>query len=194
MAHPLFRILTVFYPLCACMTAFAKPHSPSSHAQKPEDPNLRFIRQAYAYMDSGWDTLNGAVMMAYMTQDFQYTGMDGSVSNRNEYTDLVSGLLRDKFMITDKDGCDFDVHSSIGSVAVSGQDIVIDRTMLIELQSGTSDPHFSGAAHLQVKYHDTWARYANGWYMKTEAIRYVALKEHESYHSQMEIRSRRTTE
>lgn len=184
MTRRYFPIPAVAILFCLCGAAVAKPSAPH-HSQKAEDPNIHFIRQAYAYMDSGWDTLNGAVMMAYMTPDFQYTAMDGSVSGRSEYASLVSSLLRDKFVITDKDGCDFDAHSSIQSVAVSGQDIVIDRAMLVELQSGTSDPHLSSAAHLQVKYHDTWARYTSGWYMKAEAIRYVALKEHESYHNEI---------
>jgi hypothetical protein len=188
MAHSPFRILTVFCLLCACTAAFAKPHGSSGHAQKPEDPNLRFIRQAYAYMDSGWDTLNGAVMMAYMTQDFQYTTMDGSATGRTEYAELISRLLRDKFVITDKDGYDFDVHSAIKNVAVSGQDLVIDRIVVVELHSGTGDPRQSGSGLLQVKYHDTWMQFTNGWYMKSEAIRYVSLKEHESFHTEIETR------
>jgi hypothetical protein len=178
MAHSLLRILAVSCLLCVCTAATARPHSASRTAQKPEDPNIRYIRQAYAYMDSGWENRSVKIMTAYMTPDFVHTALNGGSNTRDEYARVLYKTMTEFYTQNSRLQADLVATSVIKRAAISGQQIVIDRVQYLKARLPEENDGATPQYRRTVAFHDVWVRLANGWYLQNEKVAQLS-SEHE---------------
>lgn len=132
-----------------------------SQADPQVDPNAQYITQAYAYMDSGWLTVDTAKMTAYMTSNFQYTKPGGKTIDRADY---VKGLY---FLATvgGKGSGKAAAKTTITRMLGNGNEIVAYRIFGFSSADGPTQ----GMRGL-FYYADTWLRTTKGWVMTKETM------------------------
>jgi hypothetical protein len=154
------RLVVVVTLLAACTGANA-----AAHKKAAVDPNVRFISQAYAYMDYGWSTTDVNRLTKYMTPDCAYVLPNGTAVTRRDIMYSVYHAFKKFREPSVRRDWTLYGQSQITNLTWVGSSIVAHRIVTFTVNAGQGDVA-SGA----LDYIDTWIRQGRGWYIEREQL------------------------
>lgn len=149
--------------IALCVFSFSGAAHAAKHksARSGDDANIKFIKQAYAYMDYGWTSMDVNRMTTYTTDDCHFTA-GGETVDKHNYQVLTYNEMIRLYPKATAVGMQTTTRSDITSLSEQGPYITINRTLTVHMS--TADR----TANVYCYFRDVWVRQAKGWFIQDE--------------------------